>query len=658
MSSSSQRNKIPENIVILDDSSDEEDAPNNNKSLPTLTPSQTAPHAPPVETPGSTAPDVRSLDSRSFWKAGAYEEIKFTRPTLLQGELEHARVHPKFLHSNATSHKWAFGAIAELFDNAVDEINNGASFVKVDRIYNKRDNSPALLFQDDGGGMSPDSLRKCMSLGYSMKKANTTIGQYGNGFKTSTMRLGADVIVFSRSSLTSQVTQSVGLLSYTFLRKTGQDDVIVPMVDFDISNNWAEPIIYGSQDDWSSNLNTILEWSPFASKDELLQQFEDIGSHGTKIIIYNLWLNDEGVFELSFDDDDQDIRLRDEISRVALTKASKKAIETQAHISYQLRFSLRAYASMLYLRKFENFKIILRGKPVEQYNIADELRFRKVVTYRPQVSTALKEPTVETTLGFVKEFPAISITGFNVYHKNRLIRPFWKVIGDGNSCGIGVVGVLEANFIEPAHDKQDFERSSLFHRLEMRLKQMQLEYWRGHCEYAGHRPLERNTSARTVRKDISISPPVELNRNVQQNFQTSENAIGPSANAQNKIINKPFIASITNPRQELSGLPPRKSFGTNINNEMAVQPPVELAAKSVERQLVDSSGSTSIDQICEENIQLFLRCEEHAEKEKSLKRTVEELEKELEDFRKKCAQLSSHLESQRGDNFIKQAATT
>lgn len=27
------------------------------------------------------------------------------------------------------------------------QINNGASFVKVDRIYNKRDNSPALLFQ-------------------------------------------------------------------------------------------------------------------------------------------------------------------------------------------------------------------------------------------------------------------------------------------------------------------------------------------------------------------------------------------------------------------------------------------------------------------------------------------------------------------------------
>lgn len=107
----------------------------------------------------------------------------------------------------------------------------------------------------------------------------------------------------------SIATQSVGLLSYTFLRMTGQDDVIVPMVmfsvlnilvapsalyiflqpphnsqdfllsglvvlqiDFDISGHWAEPIIYASQDDWSSNLKTILEWSPFASKEDLLLQ--------------------------------------------------------------------------------------------------------------------------------------------------------------------------------------------------------------------------------------------------------------------------------------------------------------------------------------------------------------------------------------------------
>lgn len=111
----------------------------------------------------------------------------------------------------------------------------------------------------------------------------------------------------------STATQSVGLLSYTFLRTTGQDDVIVPMVsglwleitlafvfslkclilnihvkkktmwifiwhhfflqiDFDISKNWVEPINYGSEDDWCSNLNAILEWSPFSSKGELMEQ--------------------------------------------------------------------------------------------------------------------------------------------------------------------------------------------------------------------------------------------------------------------------------------------------------------------------------------------------------------------------------------------------
>lgn len=35
----------------------------------------------------------------------------------------------------------------------------------------------------------------------------------------------------------------------------------------------------------------------------VLLQFEDIGPHGTKVIVYNLWLNDEGIYELSFDDD-------------------------------------------------------------------------------------------------------------------------------------------------------------------------------------------------------------------------------------------------------------------------------------------------------------------------------------------------------------------
>ena len=40
-----------------------------------------------------------------------------------------------------------------------------------------------------------------------------------------------------------------------------------------------------------------------------------------------------------------------------------------------------------------------------------------------------------------------------------------------------MAGALEVDFIEPAHDKQDFERTAVFIKLESRLKQITMEYW-------------------------------------------------------------------------------------------------------------------------------------------------------------------------------------
>ncbi|XP_062102504.1 protein MICRORCHIDIA 2-like [Humulus lupulus] len=602
------------------------------------------PHEPQSQSPSdnrtstiaTTTSDPSILDYRSFWKAGSYAVNSSIKPPSSQDQLEHARVHPKFLHSNATSHKWAFGAIAELLDNAVDEIHSGATFVKVDKIDVMKDNTPALLFQDDGGGMDPECIRKCMSLGYSSKKTNTTIGQYGNGFKTSTMRLGADVIVFSRSARKSQATQSVGLLSYTFLRKTGQDDVIVPMVDFDISSNWAEPIIYGSHDDWSSNMKTILEWSPFSSKEELMLQFEDIGAHGTKVIIYNLWLNDEGIYELNFDDDDEDIRLRDEANRGSSTKLNKKIAEIQSHISYRIRYSLRAYASILYLRKFANFNIILRGKPVEQFNIADELQYPMIVPYRPQMGTIIAE-AVETKLGFIKEAPALPVCGFNVYHKNRLIRPFWKVTVDGTSKGSGVVGVLEANFIEPAHDKQDFERSSLYIRLETRLKQMVNDYWKNNCHHMGYQIPGTSVSKKQKDHPVQNQSSVGHTANVEKQLPANRTTVGLPANATQDLRNS---------------VPPGFGPRTNIHSNLSagLNEVVDLV------DAADETESLSVDQICEENVQLFLRCEEHVKKHTELKQMIASLEKNLEESKRKCIQLAAYVETKKKQNLSNQTS--
>ncbi|XP_054824316.1 protein MICRORCHIDIA 2-like isoform X2 [Prosopis cineraria] len=611
-------------VVIIDSSDDENGAvPGTSNAAFNKTPSEAGPlslfqQQNNLESntvslvPGNVVP-------RSFWKAGDYVVGPIVKPPPVQGYLEHARVHPKFLHSNATSHKWAFGAIAELMDNAVDEIQNGATFVKIDKLDIMKDNSPALLVLDDGGGMDPESLRKCMSLGYSSKKSKTTIGQYGNGFKTSTMRLGADVIVFSRA-MRSRKTQSVGLLSYTFLRRTGQDHVIVPLIDFDISGHWAEPVIYSSEEDWSANLKTILDWSPFASKEELMLQFDDIGSHGTKVVIYNLWLNDEGVYELSFDDDAEDIRLRDEVNRGDVKKLNKKAVQLQSHISYLFHYSLRAYASMLYLRKFPNFKIILRGQPVEQFDIVEELKHSQVVTYKPQLGMASKEVTVMTTIGFVKEAPSLNVSGFNVYHKNRLIKPFWKVTGDGSSKGNGVVGVLEVNFVEPAHDKQDFERSLLFIRLESRLKQMTMEYWKSHCHLVGYQPP--NFKSRNVPHGSEVQHSTGHLSKSQDESLAVQRAIGMAEHQEDSSLD-----------QSIAGLPANVQY-------------------LQEQHVVGAPGSQSVDQIRDENLRLFWRCEEHMRKETELKQMVENLEKELEEAQGKCAQLSSLLEAKRRQKKI------
>ncbi|MQL80396.1 hypothetical protein Taro_012842 [Colocasia esculenta] len=431
---------------------------------------------------------------RQFWKAGDYEIGRKCNPAY-QGlhhafvMLTHVLLMAKIVYVfilNFFIQMLLPTTIAELLDNAVDEIQNGATFVIVDKIQDLRNRSPALLIRDNGGGMSPEALRHCMSFGFSNKQSDDSIGQYGNGFKTSTMRLGADVIVFSRCTHGRVSTQSVGLLSYTFLRQTGSEDIVVPIVDYELlpSGQYGRLLRTGSMH-FAYNISTLLKWSPFATEDELLEQFDDIGHHGTKIIIYNLWFNDEGEMELDFEFDASDIMLSG--AQKIVEKGLIGNMISKRHIANQLRYSLRAYSSILYLHIPQHFQIFLRGQVVEPHHLVNDLKFIECIKYQPQGMTigevcrlgytkmSLAECII--TVGFLDGAPNVNIQGFNVYHKNRLILPFWKVTNKSDSKGRGVTGVLEANFIKPTHDKQDFEKSTLYHRLEARLKDMTLEYW-------------------------------------------------------------------------------------------------------------------------------------------------------------------------------------
>ncbi|OAP00988.1 hypothetical protein AXX17_AT4G28850 [Arabidopsis thaliana] len=433
---------------------------------------------------------------KQFWKAGDYEGAAGDNWDLSSGGFDHVRVHPKFLHSNATSHKWALG---ELLDNALDEVASGATYVKVDMLENNKGGNRMLLIEDNGGGMDPEKMRQCMSLGYSAKsKLANTIGQYGNGFKTSTMRLGADVIVFSRcpGKDGKSSTQSIGLLSYTFLRSTGKEDIVVPMLDYERRDPEWSKIIRSSTRDWDKNVETIIQWSPFSSEEDLLHQFDLMKDRGTRIIIYNLWEDDQGMLELDFDADPYDIQLRGVNREERNIKMASQFPNSRHFLTY--KHSLRSYVSILYLRIPPGFRIILRGIDVEHHSVVNDMMQTEQITYRPQSESygVVTNMSAIVIIGFVKDAKHhVDVQGFNVYHKNRLIKPFWRIWNATGSDGRGVIGVLEANFVEPAHDKQGFERTTVLARLESRLVQMQKTYWSTNCHKIGYAPRRREKSA-------------------------------------------------------------------------------------------------------------------------------------------------------------------
>ncbi|KAJ9567837.1 hypothetical protein OSB04_003803 [Centaurea solstitialis] len=530
---------------------------------------------------------------KQFWKAGDFDQVAGGNWETSSGGMDHVRVHPRFLHSNATSHKWVLGAFAELLDNSLDEVCNGATYVNIDMLRNKKDGNRMLLIEDNGGGMDPDKMRQCMSLGYSLKsKVADTIGQYGNGFKTSTMRLGADVIVFSRCAAKDgkRSTQSIGLLSYTFLRSTGKEDIVVPMLDYVRGPRDWKKIMRSTASDWDKNAEAVVEWSPFSSEAELLKQFDHMKDQGTRIIIYNLWEDDQGQLELDFDADEDDIQIRGVNRDEKNIQMAMKFPNSRHFLTY--RHSLRSYSSILYLRIPPGFRMILRGKDVQHHNIVNDMMMTSEVTYRPQPGAdgISKESNIVAivTMGFVKDAKAhIDVQGYNVYHKNRLIKPFWRLWNASGSDGRGVIGVLEANFVEPAHDKQGFERTIVLSRLESRLIQMQKTYWRTYCHKIGYAPRismssrdDREPSpdfspeTSSKRKKVAPSVPIPpsnksfLNKNQKQGGSNASTYPTTAVNDIAEKGNNPYMKSWEGPNSLHSTPLSENARDDNLNTTM------------------------------------------------------------------------------------------
>ncbi|XP_034453051.1 MORC family CW-type zinc finger protein 3 isoform X1 [Hippoglossus hippoglossus] len=374
---------------------------------------------------------------------------------------------PSFLNSNSTSHTWPFSAVAELIDNASDP-GVTAKQIWIDVVEDA--GHLCLTFIDNGSGMTPNKLHKMLSFGFTEKGSGKAslqaIGLYGNGFKSGSMRLGRDALIFTKNG----GCQSVGMLSQTYLENVKAQAIIVPIVPF---NQQTKSLVL--TEDSEASLAAILQHSIVSTQEQIQAHFASILSKkGTKILIWNIRRAKDGKPEIDFETDVSDFRLPEiQIEEMKKGLRSSGSLRTTQNIP-DMHFSLQAYLSILYLRP--RIQIILRGKKIISTVVSQRLIHTEHDVYKPHFS----KEKVKVTFGL--NLKSKDHYGILMYHKNRLIKAYEKVgcqlKGSGQRAGVGVIGIIECNFLKPAHNKQDFEYTKEY-RLTLGALGLKLnDYWK------------------------------------------------------------------------------------------------------------------------------------------------------------------------------------
>uniref|UniRef100_A0A8C9THX3 MORC family CW-type zinc finger 2 n=1 Tax=Scleropages formosus TaxID=113540 RepID=A0A8C9THX3_SCLFO len=431
--------------------------------------------------------------------------------------LNRAQLTFDYLHTNSTTHEFLFGALAELVDNA-------RYHILVFTLLDLR-GGYTLCFLDDGTGMDPNEAKQVIQFGKSSKRSpeSTHIGQYGNGLKSGSMRIGKDFILFTKKD--NMLTCL--FLSRTFHEEEGLDEVIVPLPTWDNTN--MQPV---TQDPEKFAIETelIYKYSPFQTEAQLMEQFRKIeGESGTLVIIYNLKLMDTREPELDVETDHQDIvmagvapegvkpeRRSFRAYAAVLYIDPRMRIFIQGHKVRTKRLSCCLYKPRVYKYTSTRFKTRAeqevkkadhlakiaeeKAREAESKSLAVELKLAgdlsreaRVRCWVPQCSCliclnfhispvrALKEPK-ELSFIFGVNIDQRELDGMFIYNCSRLIKMYEKVgpqLEGGMACG-GVVGVVDVPYLvlEPTHNKQDFADAKEYRHLLKAMGEHLAQYWK------------------------------------------------------------------------------------------------------------------------------------------------------------------------------------
>ncbi|XP_068937744.1 ATPase MORC2 isoform X2 [Petaurus breviceps papuanus] len=389
-----------------------------------------------------------------------------------------------------------------------------------------------LCFLDDGAGMDPSDAASVIQFGKSAKRTpeSTQIGQYGNGLKSGSMRIGKDFILFTKKD----DTMTCLFLSRTFHEEEGIDEVIVPLPTWNARTH--QPITE-NMDKFSTEIELIYKYSPFKSEQQVMDQFKKIsGESGTLVIIFNLKLTDNGEPELDIVSDPRDIQMAE--TSPEGTKPERRSFRAYAAVLYidpRMRIFIHGHkvqtkrlASCLYkprmykytsnrfktraeqeVKKAEHVARIAEDKAREAESKARalELRLGGDLTRESRVALrqvqgtainlrreadikkrikeakqrALKEPK-ELNFVFGVNIEQRDLDGMFIYNCSRLIKMYEKVgpqLEGGMACG-GVVGVVDVPYLvlEPTHNKQDFADAKEYRHLLKAMGEHLAQYWK------------------------------------------------------------------------------------------------------------------------------------------------------------------------------------
>ncbi|NXS78976.1 MORC2 protein, partial [Erpornis zantholeuca] len=377
-----------------------------------------------------------------------------------------------------------------------------------------------------------DEAASVIQFGKSAKRSpeSTQIGQYGNGLKSGSMRIGKDFVLFTKKNN----TMTCLLLSRTFHEEEGIDEVIVPLPTWNAQNR--EPVT-DNMEKFAIETELIYKYSPFKSEREVMDQFNKIrGEKGTLVIIFNLKLMDNGEPELDVTSDPQDIQMAE--TPPEGTKPERRSFRAYAAVLYidprmrifinghkvqTKRLSCCLYKPRMYkytsnrfktraeqeVKKAEHMARIAEEKAREAESKARALELRlggdltresrvtlrqvqnSAITMRREADVkkrikdakqrALKEPK-ELNFIFGVNIEQRDLDGMFIYNCSRLIKMYEKVgpqLEGGMACG-GVVGVVDVPYLvlEPTHNKQDFADAKEYRHLLKAMGEHLAQYWK------------------------------------------------------------------------------------------------------------------------------------------------------------------------------------